>query len=537
VNSSQPAGARWILTSVVLAAGIVFLDTTIVNVALARIGEDLPATLIGTLEGQAYVTSGYLAVLSALLILAGAMSDRYGRRRIFAIGLVAFGVTSVLCGLAPTLEALIVGRFFQGAAGALLVPGALTIITTSFQGAARARAFGIWAAATSALTVLGPLAGGILVDTLSWRIAFLVNAPLVLVALYGALRHVPETRDEQAPRRLDWLGSLVIIAAVGGISFGLIRGEETRWTAPEAFVSLGLGIVAAVLFPILMLRRTDPLVPPALFRIRDFVIINGSTFLIYGALYVTATLQYLFLQGVLGYTALGAALVALPTGLLLSLGSTRVGSLAGRIGPWRFLVAGPLLMAAGQLWLARIPGDSAPWLALADQPASLLPPVSTIVDVLPASILFGLGIMLVVAPLTSALMGSVPSRNAGLGSAINNAISRVGQPLLLALLFVAITATFYSSLEALEPALDTGSPAVREAIQPLNEPGSDVPDGLADSITAASTDAFHVAMLATAVLLLGGAAVNSLGLRRHRRERAVTDADGGRGIEVAEGRG
>jgi EmrB/QacA subfamily drug resistance transporter len=518
-----PSRARWVLAAVILASGIVFLDSTIVNVALPRIGQDLPTTFLGTLEGQAYVTSGYLAVLSALLIVAGAMADRYGRRRVFSVGLALFGLTSAMCGVAPTMELLVVSRLLQGAAGALLVPGSLSIITASFEGRARARAFGVWAAATSALTVLGPLVGGLLVDLLSWRVAFLVNVPLVAIALYATLRAVPESRDEQATGRIDWLGSIVIAVAVGGISFGLIRGQESQWSEPVAFVALAVGVAAAVMFPILMFTRPDPLVPPSLFRRREFAVINLSTFLIYGALYVTSLLQSVFLQGVLGYTAVGAAAVGLPVGILLTLGSTRVGSLAGRLGTRPFLVTGPMVMAAGLLWFARVPATSQAWL-LEPGAGAYWPPVDVLVDVLPATLLFGVGITLIVAPLTTALMASVPVRNAGLGSAINNAVSRVGQPLLLAVLFVAITATFYSTLGDLAPEVDTDSPEVREAVQPLNPPPDDATADQAAAIDEASTDAFHLAMIANAGMLVAGAVVNGLGLRGRRR---VTEAEVG----------
>ncbi len=505
--------ARWILTAVILASGIVFLDSTIVNVALPTIAAELPATMVGTLEGQAYVTSGYLATLSAFLILAGALADRYGRRRIFIIGLASFGVTSALCGLAPTMEWLILFRLLQGAAGALLVPGPLSLITANFQGEARARAFGLWSAATSALVIMGPLFGGIIVDSVSWRVAFLVNVPLVLLGLYAAVRHVPESRNEDAPRRLDWLGSIVIAIAVGGITFGLIRGQEQRWSDPAAFVALGIGVLAAIAFPILMVKRRDPLIPPALFRIRAFAVINGSTFLIYGALYTYSFLVSVFLQGVLGYTALAAAAVGLPSGILLTLFSTRVGTVAGRVGAYWFLVVGPMLMAIGLAFLARIPGDSAPWL-LDLGGGSPWPPVDTLVDVLPAVLLFGVGITLVVAPLTTTLMGSVPVANAGLGSAINNAVSRVGSPLLLAMLYLVITVVFYGSLSRLVPAMDTDSNAVRMVVQPLNPPPDGTDPATASAIDQASTDAFRVVMLVDAGLLLAGAAVNGWGLRR-----------------------
>ncbi len=507
--------ARWILLAVILASGIVFLDSTIVNVALPTIAADLPATAVGTLEGQAYITSGYLATLSAFLIIAGALADRYGRRRIFIIGLVSFGLTSALCGLAPTMEWLILFRLLQGAAGALLVPGPLSLITANFAGQARARAFGLWSAATAALTILGPLAGGVIVGSFSWRLAFLVNVPLVLLALYAAFRHVPESRNEEAPRRLDWLGSVVIAMAVGGITFGLIRGQEQRWSDPTAFLALGIGIAAAIAFPILMVRRRDPLVPPALFRIRAFAVINASTFLIYGSLYTFSFLSSVYLQGVLGYTPLAAAAISLPAGILLTLFSTRVGTVAGRIGAWGFLVVGPALMAAGLAWFGRISSTSAPWL-LGSGSGSVWPPTDVFVDVLPGILLFGVGITLVVAPLTTTLMGSVPVANAGLGSAINNAVSRVGSPLLLAMLYLAITVVFYSSLDSLRPSMDTDSDAVRAVVQPLNPPPDGSDPETAAAIDAASTDAFRLAMLIDAALLVAGAAVNGVGLRRGR---------------------
>jgi len=535
-SDSAPLHHRWILLATIVASGMVFLDGTVVNVAIRRIGEELPSSALGTLEAQAYITSGYLAVLSAFLILAGALADKYGRRRIFLIGLTGFGITSVLCGIAPSMEFLVVARLLQGASGALLVPGSLSIITAAFSGPARARAFGIWAAATSALLIFGPMLGGVLVDTISWRMAFLINVPFALLALYGAWRYIPESRDPNAPARLDWLGSIVIAVAVGGIAFGLIRGTETDWSETVALVALGIGIVAAVLFPIMMLTRRDPLVPPSLFRRRAFTVINISTFLIYGALYVTEFLQFLFVQGALGYTALAAALIALPMGIALALGSTRVGTMAGRIGVWPFLVVGPILMALSQLWLARIPSHSEAWLAVIDAPETWIPPTDVLVDILPASILFGVGLMLVVAPLTTALMGSIPVANAGLGSAVNNAVSRVGQPLLLAVLFVFISATFYDTLDGFVPGLVDGSEG-REAYQPLNPAPSDAREFQVTASTVASTEAFHLAMLATAALFALGALANGLGLQRHARadeaESAPTES-GERGAEAGD---
>src|SRR5712691_8450891 len=217
---------RWILVAAVLGSGIVFLDSTVVNVALPRIGKDLPRLWFGILEGQSYVYNAYLLSLCALLILAGALSDYFGRRRMFLYGLVGFGVTSVLCGLAPTMELLVLFRVLQGAAGALLVPGSLALLTANFSGQEQGRAFGIWAGASAATTVLGPFVGGVLVDTTSWRAAFLLNVPLVVLALWATIRHVPESRDEQASGQFDWLGAAVVGLAVGGLAFGAIYGQE-----------------------------------------------------------------------------------------------------------------------------------------------------------------------------------------------------------------------------------------------------------------------------------------------------------------------
>jgi EmrB/QacA subfamily drug resistance transporter len=504
---------RWTLVATVIGSGAVFLDGTIVNVALPRIGRELPATVVNVLEGQTYVVSGYLAILAALLILAGALSDHYGRRRVYAIGLGGFAVTSALCGLAPSMELLVVFRLLQGAAGALLVPGSLSLITQAFEGEARGRAFGIWAASTSALTVLGPIVGGVIVDTISWRVAFLINVPLLAIALWATLAHVSESRDDEAPARFDWLGAIVAGLAVGGLSFGLIRGQANAWADAAAWISIVVGAVALVLFPILMARRPNPLVPLGLFRERTFATINLATFFIYGALYVTISYQALLLQGVLGYTALAAGAIGIPVGIMLSLLSTRMGTLAGRLGARRFLVGGPLLMAGAMLWFARLPADSAPWKAAFETPSTLVPPVSTLVDVLPSILLFGLGISMVVAPLTSALMSSIPGRFSGLGSAINNSISRVGQPLLGAVIFIAISATYYASLGTKAPSLDTRAADVRAAFQPLNPAPASAAADQVTAATQASVDAFHLAMLVMAGLLALGALTSWIGLR------------------------
>lgn len=511
---------RWTMVAAILGSAIVFLDGTLVNVALARIGEDLPASRVSVLEGQTYVLSGYLATLAALLIPAGALADLYGRRRIFGLGLAGFGVASVLCGLAPTLEALVLFRLLQGATGALLIPGSLALINAAMEGDDRGRAFGVWASVTSATALLGPLVGGFLVDAVSWRAAFLINVPLVLLGLWATRRHVRESRDEEAKGPVDWLGATVVVLAVGGLAFGAIRGQERQWEDLTAFVALAVGAVAFVAFPFLMAHRPNPLVPLKLFRVREFAVINLSTLLIYGALYATFGFQGLFLQGAIGYTALAAGLVGLPSTLLLTFFSTRAGEWASRIGARPFLTVGPVLMALGLGWFARLPADTQPWLAQVGAPQTLFPPRSVWIDLFPGTVLFGLGLTLLVAPLTAALMASVSEAHAGVASAINNAISRVGQPLLAAVIFVVVTGGFYQSLGERVPGLDPHSAQLRRAAPPLNRPDPKLPEEVKAAAREASTETFHLAVLVGAGLLLAGAAINLIGLRKQATRRA-----------------
>jgi EmrB/QacA subfamily drug resistance transporter len=501
------------MVAVILGSAIVFLDTSVVNLALPRIGEDLPSDLFGTLEAQSYVAYGYFVTLSALLILAGALTDFHGRRKMFAWGLAGFAVTSLLCGVAPTMEFLIVARILQGAAGALVVPGSLSIITASFADEERGRAFGIWAGASAATTIVGPFLGGLLVNTVSWRAAFLINLPFLALALFATLRHVPESRDEDATGRFDWLGSVVVVLAVGGLAFGTIRGQQQGWGEPSALVSLAIGAVAAVAFPFLMLRRPDPLVPPRMFRSRNFTVTNLSTLVIYGALYVSLTFQGIFLIGTLGYNEQAAGIAGIPATLLLVLFSTRFGTLAARHGPRVFMAVGPALMALGLLWISRIPATSEGWVLGTGAGRSLLPPGDYVVDLLPGFIVFGAGLMTMVAPLTTALMTSVPASNAGVASAINNAISRVGSPLVTAVIFVAVASSFYASIARQVPGVDADAPSFRSQVAPLNEPGDDVGPEVREAARRASTDAFRLAMLVSSGLLLVGAAINGVGIR------------------------
>src|SRR6202171_1009681 len=326
---------RWILVAAVLGSGIVFLDSTVVNVALPRIGRDLPRLWFGVLEGQSYVYNAYLLTLSALLILAGALSDVYGRRRMFLWGLVGFGVTSVLCGIAPNLELLVLFRILQGVAGAVLVPGSLALLTANFEGEAQGRAFGLRAGASGATTILGPFVGALLVDTITGRSSFLTNVPLILVALWATYVHVPESRNETATAHFDWVGSAILALAVGGLAFGTIYGQQRDWQDPIGYIALAIGVLSTIALPFYMARVPHPLIPLGLFRSRNFTVTNSSTLLIYGALYVTFYYLTLFVQGVVGYTAAAAGLAGIPGSLFITFLSARYGGLGGRVGsPW-----------------------------------------------------------------------------------------------------------------------------------------------------------------------------------------------------------
>ena len=518
----------WILVATVIGSGIVFLDSTVVNIALPEIGRELPSGAFGVLEGQSYVYYGYLLSLSAILILAGALADFYGRRKLFVLGLGGFGVTSVMCGLAPNLDLLVVARILQGAAGAILVPGSLAIISSCFDGEEEGRAFGIWAGASAATTILGPALGGFLVSSFSWRAVFLINIPFILFGLWVTAAHVPESKDESAEGRFHWSGAIAVALAVGGLTFGAIRGEAQDWATAEAYISLVVGAAALVAVPVMMKRSRNPLIPLELFRSRNFTVTNVSTLLIYGALYVVFQFTALFMIGTLGYNELGYGLSVIPGSVFLALFSSRFGALASRFGPRIFMTVGPAIMGLGLLWFARLPRTSESWRAELGDLASLVPPSDYVIDVLPALIVFGIGLMVMVAPLTTALMRSVPVRNSGVASAVNNAISRVGPQLVGALLFVAISASFTAAFES--ASRDVADRAILDEISPLNAPPPGAGRELSVAVEEASTSALHLAVLVSAGLCFLGAAVNGLGIRN---EALRNEALGGPEATVA----
>jgi EmrB/QacA subfamily drug resistance transporter len=410
VRLSEPEG-RWVLAAAVLGSSVVFLTSTIVNVALPALGEDLGA---GIADRQ-WVVTGYLLTLSALILLGGSLGDRVGRRRVFVIGVVWFGVASLGCALAPDLPTLVAARVLQGVGGALLTPGSLSILQATFAPEDRARAIGAWSALISIATAVGPLAGGVLVDTLGWRWIFVVPLPLVALVVYAALRHVPETRDPQEGR-LDVAGALLSVVALAGVTFATIEAPERGLTGP-VLAAGALGLLALLAFVPYERRARSPMLPPGLFADRQFSAANALTLVVYAALGGVSFLFVQHLQIVLAYSATAAGAAFLPVSALLLLLSERSGALAQRIGPRRPLAGGSLLLAAGMGWMAAIGAGAGFWTA-----------------VLPATLVFGLGLVGIVAPVTATALAAVADRHAGIASGVNNAVARVAQLLAVAAL-------------------------------------------------------------------------------------------------------
>lgn len=404
------AQGRWLLAVAVLGSGMAFLDTTVVNVALPSIGRDLNAS---TNELQ-WVINGYLMTLASLILLGGSLGDRFGRRRVFVIGAVMFACASLLCALASAIAALIAARLLQGIGGALLTPGSLAMIEASFCRRDRPRAIGAWSGMTGVASALGPLLGGYLVGAVSWRAAFYINLPLgAFVALFA--RHVPETRDPCDNGPLDVAGAALALVALAGSNYALI--EAPNGCAPAAMWSAAALALAALLAFIAVERASaSPMLPLSIFT-RQFTSANVVTFVVYGALGGFSFLLVSFLQISLGYSPLAAGAASLPVTLLMLLFSSRSASLAQKIGPRLHLTMGPLLIAAGLVLMARItPGDGYAG------------------SVLPAALVFGVGLTLVVSPITATVLASVSELHSGIASGVNNAVARVASLLAVALL-------------------------------------------------------------------------------------------------------
>jgi EmrB/QacA subfamily drug resistance transporter len=405
------AQGRWVVAAAVLGSGIAFLDGTLVNAALPAIGHDLDADI----GGLQWVVTGYLLTLGSLLVLGGSLGDRYGRRRVFEIGVTGFGVASVLCGLAPSTELLVVARALQGIAGALLVPGSLAIITASFCEEDRGAAIGAWSGLGAISTAVGPFAGGFMIDSISWRAAFFVNVPLVVATVVMTRRHVPETVGRSGAT-LDVAGATTLTLGLAGVVYALIEGPGHGWSAVPG-AALGVGLALLVAFFVVERTVAGPMLPLEVFRSRQFSGANATTFAVYGALGVVFFLLVVHLQEELGYSALEAGAAALPGTALLILFSSRMGRIAQRIGPRVPMTLGPLVIAASFVMMGGIePGRG------------------YVGSVLPAVVLFGAGLTITVAPLTAAVLAAVGEERAGIASAINNAVARIAGLLAVAVL-------------------------------------------------------------------------------------------------------
>ncbi|GIJ30282.1 MFS transporter [Micromonospora qiuiae] len=428
------AAGRGTLAAAVLASGMVFLDSTVVNVALPRLGAELGASV----AGLQWTVNGYLLTLAAFVLLGGALGDRFGRRRIFLIGVVWFTVASVLCGLALRTDWLVAARFLQGAGGALLTPGSLSLLQSTFHPDDRAKAIGAWSGLSGVSTALGPFVGGWLIDALSWRWIFFLNVPLAGLVLLASVRWVPESRDVSAtrtqgpgrqPRRFDVAGALLGAFALAGVTYALVDAPGRGLTSPPIAFAAVVAVVATVVFVVVERRRGETaMLPTELFGSRLFSVLNVFTVLVYAALGGFTFFFAVYLQNVVGWSAFRTGLALLPMTVLLLVGSPGAGALSAKIGPRLLLTVGPVLAAAGLLLLREVGPGASYWR-----------------QVLPGVALFGAGLTMVVAPLTASVLAAVADRFAGVASGFNNAASRVGGLLAVAALplLVGLSGTGY----------------------------------------------------------------------------------------------
>jgi EmrB/QacA subfamily drug resistance transporter len=500
-----PRQQRLTLIATILGSTVVFLDSTVVNVALPAISDGLDAGL----SGQQWVVEAYMLTLVSLLLVGGSLGDQFGRRRVYVIGLIAFGVTSILCAIAPTEEVLVGARALQGIAGALLVPGSLAIVAATFEGAERGRAVGTWTAWTGIATVLGPAGGGALVGLLSWRAIFWVNIPLIAFTVWVTGRFVEESRDPEAFRGIDWLGIALSALGLGGPVYALIEQPTLGWSDPAVWGSLVGGVLCFALFVLHEARARHPMLELSLFRIRNFLVANLTTLTAYAGLIGGLFFVTLFLQQVAGYSALEAGLATTPVSLILFFLSPRWGRVASGTGPRLPMSIGPIVGGVGLLMLLRVDA-SAHYLA----------------DVLPGIVVFGLGLSATVAPLTATVLDSVEERHVGIASGVNNGVSRVAGLLAIAVLGALISASFGASMDDSlgdRPLGGAAEGAVSKAKEkPLAVPavsgvGAAEARQVRDAAADASTSAFHLGLVIAGLLMILGGIVSAVGIENPRR--------------------
>jgi EmrB/QacA subfamily drug resistance transporter len=491
---------RLTLIACILGSAIVFVDQTVVNVALPALRDDLG----GTLAHQQWVVEAYLLLLAALLLVGGSLGDVYGRRRIFAIGVAGFGVASLICAVAPSVEVLIGARALQGGFGALLVPSSLAIITTVYGPGERAAAIGSWTAGTSAAIAFGPPLGGLLVDALSWRVVFAMNIPLVLGCLWLIANAVPECAGEHK-RPIDVPGAVLSLLGLAGPTYALIQQPLVGWSDPSVWMPLVGGIGALAAFVAYERRAPSPMLPPSIFASRNFTVGNIVTLSAYAGLGAASFFIAIFLQQVCGYSAFEAGIAMLPITLLLIALSRRFGALATRIGPRLLMTAGPIIGGIGMIAFARVDERGV-----------------YVADVLPATLLFGLGLAMTVAPLTATVLQAAERRHAGIASGVNNAIARVAGLLAIAAVGAVISGQFASGVDGRlgERQASTAARAyVDEARErPLAAPGGSVDDRTRIAVRDANVEAFHRGMIVAGLLMIAGGLVALVGIENPRRE-------------------
>jgi EmrB/QacA subfamily drug resistance transporter len=473
---------RLTLVATILGSTVVFLDSTVVNVALPAIADGLDAGL----AGQQWVIEAYMLTLVSLLLVGGSLGDQFGRRRVFVIGLVAFGATSVLCAVAPSVELLIAARALQGIAGALLVPGSLAIVAATFEGAERGRAVGTWTAWTGIATVIGPAGGGALIGLLSWRAIFWVNIPLIAFTVALTLHAVRESRDPEAFHGVDWAGIGLSVAGLGGPVFALIEQPTHGWGDPLVWIPLVAGVACLAFFLLWEARARHPMLELSLFGIRNFRVANMTTLAAYAGLIGGLFFLTIFLQQVAAYSPVEAGLATTPISVVLFLLSPRFGRFASGVGPRLPMTAGPILAGLGLLLMLRVGADAA-----------------YLTQVLPGVLVFSVGLAMTVAPLTATVLDSVEERHVGIASGVNNGVSRVAGLMAIAVLGAVISAKFGADVGG-----DAGS-------NPLT---SAEPD--------ASTAAFHLGLAIAALLMIAGGIVSALGIENPEQRGEAVPAGG-----------
>ena len=495
------ATGRWVLAGAIIGSGMAFVDGTVVNVALPNIQSDLGADVTELL----WIVESYMLLLSALLLIGGVLGDIYGRRRVFAIGIALFGAASVWCAFAPDSGNLIAARTVQGFGAALLVPGSLSILSATFPEAERGKAIGTWSAFSALMVALGPVLGGWLIDHGTWRYVFLINIPFVLVVLWIVARHVPESRDENAVRRIDWAGVALATAGLAAVIYGLIDGGTFGFARPAIQAALVAGAVLLVAFVWWEARAPAPMMPLWLFRSRNFSGANLITLFLYAALGGGIFFLPFAMIQVYGYSATAAGAAFLPFIILLSTLSRWAGGLVAKVGGTLPLVVGCTLCAAGYALFA-VPGSGNYWTTF-----------------FPATVVLGLGMSVAVAPLTTVVMTSLPDSRAGLASGVNNTAARLAGLIAVAAMGAVMTVWFNTRLDEHLAVLDL-SQAAQQAIdaERYRLAGAELPAGLAAATAAALRTAieesflsgFRVVMLLAAALSLASAAAAGTMIRR-----------------------